>query len=162
MLKDQVKKYLEHELQYGDKRKLYHYNCTQAILHGANDYYTINLDPKALKLIIPFGGGMYTGNACGMLTGGIAAIGALFAEDMPSENLKLKEITQYWIKQFENEFKDINCSFIKTNKPKNEENCNNLILKAADILEGVIEVFISSDRPQPTSTIKNKTKHFNK
>jgi C_GCAxxG_C_C family probable redox protein len=122
-------------------------------LHGTNDYYNINLDPKALKLIVPFGGGMYTSNACGILTGGIATIGALFAEDMPSENLILKEITQYWIEQFENEFKDINCSFIKTNRPNNEENCNNLILKAADILEGVIEVFISRGRPQPTSTI---------
>ena len=141
MLRDQVKKYIEHELQYGDKRELYHYNCAQAILHGANDYYNINLDPKALKMIIPFGGGMQTENTCGMLTGGVAAIRVLFAEDMPTNQLKLKEITRYWIKQFESEFQDTNCSVIKGINLTNNEGCANLILKAADILEKVVKKY---------------------
>lgn len=68
-------------------------------------------------------------------------IGVLFAEDMPSENLKLKQITHYWVEQFQHEFKDINCSFIKANKPIIEKNCNSLILKGANILEAVIEKF---------------------
>ena len=142
MLRNKVKKYTQYELQYpADKRNLYHYNCAQSILYGANDYYNMGLNEKALKIIIPFGGGMCMGNTCGMLTGGIAAIGALFAEDMPTQNLKMKEITQYWIERFESEFKNSNCSFIKANKPENEENCSNLILKAADILERVIEKY---------------------
>lgn len=141
MLRNKVKKYTEYELQHADRRHLYHYNCAQSILHGANDYYKLNLDPKSMRMIVPFGRGMCIESTCGMLSGGIATIGVLFAEDMPTQNLKMKEITQYWIEQFESEFKNTNCSFIKANKPENEENCSNLILKAADILEGVIEKY---------------------
>ena len=141
MLRDEVRKYIEYELKYGAQREFYHYNCAQAILHGANDYYNLTLDPKALKPIIPFGGCMCTENTCGMLTGGIATIGVLFAEDMPTQNLKLKEITRYWIKQFESEFKNINCSLIIEINLISDEGCANLILKAADILEGVVEKY---------------------
>ncbi len=142
MLRDEVKKYLDYELQYGSKKELYHYNCAQAILNGANDYYFLNLDKKALKLITPFGGGMYTGNTCGMLTGGIAAIGVLFTDDMPTNHVQLKEIIHLWIEQFTNEFKNINCSFIKDNRPIEDEGCSNLILKAADILEEIIGKYV--------------------
>ena len=142
MLRDQVKKKIEHELQYDGQQELFHYNCAQAILYGANEYYNLNLDAKALKLITPFGGGMCTGNTCGMLAGGIAVIGVLFAEDMPTQNLKMKEVTRYWIEQFEREFQHINCSQIKAINVKNNEGCANLILRAADLLESVIEKYM--------------------
>lgn len=141
MLRDDVRKYTEFELQYEAQRELYHYCCAQAILYGANDYYSIGLDPKTMRLIIPFGAGMCTGNTCGMLTGGVAAIGALFAEEMPTQNLKLKEITRYWTEQFQREFQDLNCNNIKEINLKPDERCANLILKAADILEEVIEKY---------------------
>lgn len=150
MLRDKVRKYIEHELQYGDQRELYHYNCAQAILHGANDYYNLRLDKRALNMITPFGGGMQTENTCGMLTGGIAAIGVLFAEDMPTSHDKLKEVTRYWIKQFESEFQDTNCSVIKGINLKNNEGCANLILEAADILEEVIQKYNSEIKDKKT------------
>lgn len=56
---------------------------------------------------------MNTGNTCGILTGGIAAIGAIFAEDMPSLNHTMKEATIHWTEQFENRFKNTNCTQIK-------------------------------------------------
>ena len=139
MLRNQVRNHIEYELQYGKQRELYHYNCAQAILHGSNDYYNIGLDPKALKMIIAFGGGMCTENTCGILTGGIAAIGVLFAEDMPTQNLKLKEVTRLWIQRFESEFQNTNCSLIKSLHLKNDEGCTNLILQSANILQEVIE-----------------------
>ncbi len=141
MLREKVRNYIEYELQHGAQREFYHYNCAQAILNGSNDYYNLHLDPNALKLITPFGGGMYTGITCGMLTAGLAVIGVLFAEDMPTQNNKLKEITRYWIDQFEHEFKNTNCSLIKDINLKTDEGCTNLILKAADILEEVIEKY---------------------
>lgn len=139
MLRGKVKKYIDYELKYGDKREFYHYNCAEAILNGSNDYYDLNLDEKALKMIIPFGGGMYTEDTCGMLTGGVAVIGVIFAEDKPSKNLKVKEITRNWIKEFESEFRNTNCRLIKDINLDNDEGCSNLILKAADILEEVIK-----------------------
>ena len=144
MLRDEVRKYTEYELQYDTaQRELYHYCCAQAILHGSNDYYNIGLQAETLKLIVPFGAGMCTGSTCGMFTGGIPAIGALFAEDMPTQNLKMKEITRYWIEQFQCEFQNLNCSLVKEINLKPDEKCANLILKAADILEEVVEKYKS-------------------
>lgn len=140
MLTNHVKKYINHEHQYGNQSHLYHYNCAQAILHGANDYYNLKLSPKALKMIAPFGGGMYTENTCGMLTGGIAVIGVLFAEEMPTQNLRMKEITRFWTEQFEQEFSNTKCSLIKDINLKEHEGCGNLILRAAAVLERVIEL----------------------
>ena len=148
MLKNNVKKYTEHELQHGSERKLYHYNCAEAILRGANDYYGLGLDNKALKMIAPFGGGMNTGNTCGILTGGLAVIGVLFTEDMPSSNDKMKEVTRHWIAAFESEFKNTNCQLIKQLNQIGNEGCANLILEGADILEKVVEKYWN------TATIK--------
>ncbi|NLZ94535.1 MAG: C_GCAxxG_C_C family protein, partial [Bacteroidales bacterium] len=138
MLKDKVREYIEYELQHPHQRELYHYNCAEAILHGANDYYSLGLTPKALKMITPFGGGMNTGSTCGILTGGIAVIGALFTEDMPSKNSKLKEVARHWITAFENQFKNTDCTLIKELNQIGNEGCANLILKGADILEEII------------------------
>ena len=113
MLRNEVEKIIQYEQQFGDQRELYHYNCAEAILLGANSYYNLQLDPRTLKIIKPFGSGMNTGSTCGMLTGGIAAIGAIFAEEMPSLNHTMKEATCHWTEQFEKTFKNINCTQIK-------------------------------------------------
>ena len=141
MLRNKVRNYIEYELQHPYQRELYHYNCAEAILRGANDYYGLGLNQKALKMIAPFGGGMNTGNTCGILTGGLAVIGVLFAEDMPSKKSKLKEVTHHWITAFENEFKNTNCKLIKEFNQIGNEGCANLILKGADILEGIVEKY---------------------
>lgn len=142
MLRDKAKEYIELELEYGDPYNPYHYNCAESILNAANDYYNLNLDKKTLNLITPFGGGMYTGDACGMVTGGLAVIGLIFAEDKPSDNVELKEITRLWIKRFKEEFKDTNCKRIKEkNHIKESQSCTHLILKAADILEDIIKEY---------------------
>ncbi len=141
MLKNEVNKIIQYELQFGNQRQLYHYNCAEAILLGANSYYNLQLDPRNLKIIKPFGGGMNTGNTCGILTGGIAAIGAIFAEDMPSLNHTMKEATKHWTEQFENRFKNTNCTQIKQLNQIGNEGCAHLILQAADLLQQVIEKY---------------------
>lgn len=141
MLKNNVRKYGEYELQHTHQRKLYHYNCAEAILRGANDYYALDLNNKALKMITPFGGGMNTGNTCGILTGGLAVIGVMFTEDMPSNNDKMKEVTRHWIAAFESEFKNTNCTRIKELNQIGNEGCADLILKGADILEKIVEKY---------------------
>lgn len=138
MLKDEAKKYIDSELKYGDKRKLYHYNCAEVMLNACNDYYNLNLDKNTLKSVSAFGGGMCSENTCGILTGGVASIGIMFAEDKPSENTKMKEITKKWVESFEKEFENFNCNIIKEAKRDDIEGCKYLIIKGAEILEEVI------------------------
>lgn len=141
MLKDEAKKYIESELKYGDKRHLYHYNCAEVMLNACNDYYNLNLDKNTLKVMAPFGGGLCSEKTCGILTGGAAAIGIIFAEDKPSENIKMKEITKKWIEKFEKEFKNTDCKVIKEIKRDENEGCKPLIIKGAEILEEIINEY---------------------
>lgn len=145
MLRDKAKEYIEYELQFGDLYNQYHYNCAETMLNAANDYYNLNLDKKTLNMIIPFGGGMSTGDACGMVTGGVAVIGAIFAKDKPSDTSKLKEITRLWVEKCKEEFRDINCKLIKyKNDIGDGESCTHLIFKACDILEDLVEEYSNS------------------
>lgn len=139
MLRHTAKILINSEKEYGEKRALYHYNWAEVIIHSCNEYYNLKLDKKALNMITPFGGGMYTENACGILTGGTAALGAIFTQDKPSENRKLKKVTMRWVREFQNEFQDLNCNVIKDVNLEEGEGCSSLILKACDILEEIIK-----------------------
>ncbi|MBS4539436.1 C-GCAxxG-C-C family protein [Clostridium sp. D2Q-11] len=138
MLKDEARKYIDSELQYGDKKDMYHYNCSEIILNACNDYYKLGLDSKALKMIVPFGGGLNSEKNCGILTGGVSAIGIMFAEDKPSLNTKMKEVTIEWVKTFENEFGSADCKIIKETKRDEVKGCEPLIIKGSEILEEVL------------------------
>lgn len=142
MLKEQAKKYIESELQYGAQRELYHYNCAEVLLNSCNDYYKLGLDDKTQRAIVPFGGGLYSEKTCGMLTGGIAVLGVMFTEEKPTSNAKLKEITQKWVKTFEEEFGDTNCKAIKEAKRDKEKGCALLIEGAAQIFENTIKEYL--------------------
>ena len=142
MLRDEAKRYIESQMHHGLEGSLYHYNCAEVILNSSNDYYRIGLDEKAIKMIAPFGSGINTGKACGMLIGGAAAIGAIFTEDKPSKNLKMKKITQEWVKEFEKEFKHTDCIEVKEMNLKEGQGCGNLMLKSADILEAILKKYL--------------------
>lgn len=138
MLRDLAKEYIEYELKFGEERALYHYNCAEVMVKACNDCYEIGLDEKALRMIVPFGAGIGIGKTCGILIGGLAAIGAIFSEDKPSKNIKMKEVRMRWIEEFEREFKDIDCIEIKAINLRENEGCGGLILQATDILEEII------------------------
>ena len=138
MLRDVAKEYIEYELKFGEERSLYHYNCAEVMVNACNDYYEIGLDEKALKMIAPFGAGIGIGKTCGILIGGLSAIGLIFSEEKPSQNLKMKEMRRIWIEEFEREFKAIDCIDIKAINLREDQGCGGLILKANDLLEEII------------------------
>lgn len=138
ILRDTAKEYIEYELKFGEERKLYHYNCAEVMVNTCNDYYNLGLDKKALKMMVPFGAGIGAGKTCGILTGGMAAIGVMFSEDKPTKNLKMKEARKRWLEEFEREFKDIDCISIKEINLRENEGCSRLILKGMDILEKIL------------------------
>ena len=45
------------------------YNCSETIIHAANDVYALNLDKDSMKMLAGFGSGMYSGKTCGALIG---------------------------------------------------------------------------------------------
>lgn len=138
-LKDVAIKYIESENKYGDEKALYHYNCAEVLLYSCNDYYNLGLDQKALRSIVPFGGGFYSERTCGALTGGVAVLGVMFTEDKPTNNEKLKEMTKKWVQVFEEEFGSLDCKDIKLIHRDEVKGCGPVIARAAELFELIIQ-----------------------
>lgn len=132
MLQDAILKYTDWPKEKGATKM---YNCAEAMLNAANDYYSLGLDEKALRAIAPFGGGFFMENSCGLVTGGLATIGVMFAsEDHPYANPKLIETTKHWVTAFEDKFGTCGCKELKEGR----EGCKELASDAAALFETVV------------------------
>jgi hypothetical protein len=96
-------------------------------------------------MVVPFGGGFYKERACGVLTGGLMAIGVLLAKDHPTDNALLKEVSRAWVEQFESHFGSIECGAIKKTHRHPEEGCGPVMLAGAALLEELLNDRIPSE-----------------
>ena len=113
-------------------------NCAETMLSGGNQAYSLNLDEKALKLAGPFGGGMAIESVCGALTGALMVIGRLFVEDRQHTSPRVKELTQRFLRRYEQEMGSLQCGPLKARYRTKELGCKNVISAAARILDEVI------------------------
>lgn len=130
MLTDLIKK------GFGEKED---YNCAEKILYGANQAYNLGLDQRTLKLAAGFGGGMGIGIVCGSLTAAVMVLGVLFVEKSAHENREIKNLTQEFLMSFRREMGQINCSQLKINYRTEREKCLQVLVKAAEILDGIVK-----------------------
>ncbi len=121
---------------YGDKEDL---NCAEKILYGANIAYNLGLDKEALKLVAGFGGGMGIEDKCGALTGAIMVLGKLFVKDRAHESTRIKDLTNELFDAYKNEMGFIDCAPLKEKYRTEELKCKNVILKSAEILDGIVK-----------------------
>lgn len=126
------------EAKHGKDKALYHYNCAETLLNSSNDYYNLGLNSKFLKAIVPFGGGFYSERSCGAFTGALPVIGLLFAEDRPTTNDKLKEVTKKWVEIFEKEFGSLECRDIKASHRDEVKGCGPVMLRTAELFEELV------------------------
>ncbi len=84
---------------------------------------------------------MYSEATCGILTGGVFALGLIFAEDKPTTNEKVKGITNEWLNIFEEKFGSLNCKKLKEEQCDSNLGCGPLIVKAAELLEKLINKY---------------------
>jgi C_GCAxxG_C_C family probable redox protein len=141
MLREKAEKYVESEFAHGDEHKLYHYNCAETLINSCNDEYCLGLDEKALKMMVPFGGGFYCEKACGVLTGALAAIGVMYAEDKPTENVNAKTLAQKWVEAFEKEFGSTECAQVKRDHKHETKKCAPVMIRGAELFEKVLKEF---------------------
>lgn len=127
---------------YGDELNL---NCAEKILYGSNEAYSLGLEPEALKLAAGFGGGMVIESVCGVLTGGIMVLGKLFKPESPEDKDRFKEIIKNYLEAYRKKMGEIDCSPLKDRYRTEEEGCNQVIIKAAEVLEEIIEKEKSKD-----------------
>lgn len=121
---------------YGNKEGL---NCSEKILYGANEVYNLGLDKQALKLASGFGGGMGIEDACGAITGSIMVIGCLFADKNNSKENKTRELAKEFFVRYEDQMGYIDCKPLKEEYSIEGKKCEDLIIKAAEMLDDIIE-----------------------
>jgi len=128
MLKDLLMK------GYGKEQK---YNCAEKILYGANEVYNLGLGKETMKLAAGFGGGMGIESTCGAITASIMVLSKLFVENTAHES-EIKEISREFLKRYKDEMNSIECALLKKNYRTEEKGCDDVIIKAAEILDEVI------------------------
>lgn len=128
---------------FGEKDDL---NCAEKILQAANLAYGLSLDRESLKLAAGFGGGMAIEDKCGALTASIMVLGKLFVRDRAHESTRIKELTQELFQKYSEEMGSIDCAPLKEKHRMEELKCRNVILKAAEILDRIVERELAKDR----------------
>jgi C_GCAxxG_C_C family probable redox protein len=69
-------------------RKYYideNYNCSECLIHAANEYYGLNIDPEDMKMFGGFGSGMYAGIICGTLVADVAILSKMVIKNKARE-----------------------------------------------------------------------------
>ncbi|HBE78931.1 MAG TPA: hypothetical protein DDW65_14305 [Firmicutes bacterium] len=115
------------------------FNCAEKVLYGANEAYQLGLTPDALKLAAGFGGGMAIEGACGALTASIMVLGRLFVKNTAHESTRIKDLTKELLESYRAAMGDINCAPLKAKYRTEEIQCRDIILKAAQILDEIVE-----------------------
>lgn len=117
-------------------------NCAETKLHAANEVYGWNLSHDALLLSAGFGGGVGGQELlCGVLTGGVMALGKLFVRDRGHESDLIKTITKDYFALFEKEMGHIDCAPLKKGHRTETEGCRKVILASARALDHIVEKY---------------------
>lgn len=120
---------------YGQEQN---YNCAEKILYGANEIYNLGLGKETMKLVAGFGGGMGIESTCGALTASVMVLSKLFVENTAHES-EIKELTSEFLNKFEKSMGTIDCSSLKVKYRDEVKGCSDIIFKAADILDEIVE-----------------------
>ena len=138
MLKDTVMKYyLEQD-----------YNCAESIIRGANEYYGLGLDEKALLAFGGFGAGCYAGRLCGACAGGIAAVSSKYIHTRAhAEELAQKRVEAF-VKAFMEILGSDLCADLKEHYwdgALDRGRCRKTVELAAGVLEQKMEEYRAED-----------------
>jgi C_GCAxxG_C_C family probable redox protein len=76
---------------------------------------------------------------CGALTASIMVLGRLFVKERAHESTKIKELTKELFEEYKKEMGSIDCAPLKEKYKTEELKCRNIIAKAAEILDRIVE-----------------------
>ena len=112
-----------------------HHNCTQSVLMSFTQ--SLNLDDEtAYKIGVAFGAGMKSGLVCGVITGGLMALGLFGVDDQPT--------TQMLISDFKEKHSNmINCAdLLRANSEaggQRKPHCDALVYEMVEYVENILK-----------------------
>jgi len=123
-----------------EEQSCYHMNCAEALLRAANDKYEINLQEESFRMLQGFGAGFYSERTCGAFSGSLAALGAMYTEERPSEQAKMTRAAKLLVEEFQKEFGSLDCDYIKKYHRDEIVACNPVKLRAGQVLDRVVAI----------------------
>ncbi|MBI9010485.1 MAG: C_GCAxxG_C_C family protein [Tenericutes bacterium] len=129
---------MQKELRKFWNKENYKLSCSETMLYAGNEFYHLGLDEKAFKMMSGFSGGMFEGETCGVVTGGVAVLSLLFTVDNKENSPKLKPAIVEFKQRFKTELKSQDCTPLKVMYEEEGTGCGNLIYAGGKILEEVI------------------------
>ena len=131
-------------MNFNDTIKKYYlegnYNCSETMIHAANEYYGLNLDLESMKMFSGFGTGMFVGSACGALVGSVAVLSKLVTQTKAHDQLDtLRPSIQKCVRNFKEKLGALDCKNIQPVHRTKEYRCLNTCLLAGQALEQTIK-----------------------
>jgi len=122
-----------------DRHKELDLSCSETMLYGTNEAYGLELPQQSLKLSAGFAGGMGMESTCGVITGAVMSLSALFVKNVAHESDYSKSLILDFTERFVSEFGSLECRLIKEKHRHPDEACKKVILGGARILAEIID-----------------------
>lgn len=114
------------------------YSCSEKILYGANQVYSLGLDKQSLVMAAGLSGGVYTGKLCGAVGASAMVLSRLYVKDRAHAEPRGGELVEEFVTRFENAMGTTTCEALKEKHRTEEEGCKAIVFRAAEILDDII------------------------
>ena len=106
-----------------------HFSCCERVLMSTEEVLRLPEFHRYVKMASGFGGGVSgRGSICGAISGAVMALDLKYGtdgtenyEEFNEKRIVLRKTTQRFMRDFENEFRAVNCSDLLGNDPWTEE-----------------------------------------
>ena len=117
-----------------------HYNCSEALIQAANDYYGLHITEDDMRMFGGFGGGMYSGIVCGTVVSIVATLSKMIVkESARKEGATVRPVIASTIRDFKEYLGGLSCPELKPKYYNKEDSCLKTVLLAAEVLERSVE-----------------------
>lgn len=127
-------------LSEADKLLLPHVNCCERILLSSDVMLNLSLSEDVLIMAKGFGGGMKIESVCGAITGSVMVLSHYFRN-----HTQLSDIIVDYFDLFNKNHEVINCNDLKEQYYDETYGCQNVMLKAAKVLDDIIFQYTQSE-----------------
>ena len=132
------------------------YNCAEATVRAGNEFYNLGLCEHDMRMMAGFGGGFFTKDICGVLSGAVAAISCRYVETKAHDNQdEIKAVVQKMMKRFEEIMGSRLCAEVKEKYYTVEAKCCGTVERGAEVLELVINEW-DAEREAVLKELANK------
>lgn len=112
------------------------YNCAEAIIHGANDCYGLNISEDDMKMFGAYGSGIYAGLVCGALVSGAAVLSKMVVVNKArEEGDTVRPVINGFVRTFNEILQGNSCRELRPKYFNPKESCLQTVLLASEALE---------------------------